>query len=68
MFCFAVCYMKTNIKIYRTTILPGVLYGYKTWTLTLRGIKYAEDVRELGAAEDIYTYEEERSIKTEKIV
>ena len=25
-----------NIKIYRTIILPGVLYGHKTWLLTLR--------------------------------
>ena len=23
-------------KIYRTTILPVVLYGYETWSLTLR--------------------------------
>jgi hypothetical protein len=25
-----------KIKIYRTTILPVVLYGCKTWSLTLR--------------------------------
>jgi hypothetical protein len=25
-----------KIKIYRTTILPVVLYGYDTWSLTLR--------------------------------
>ena len=25
-----------NIKIYRTTILPVVLYGCETWSLTLR--------------------------------
>ena len=25
-----------KIKIYRTIILPVVLYGYKTWSLTLR--------------------------------
>ena len=25
-----------NIKIYRTMILPVVLYGYETWSLTLR--------------------------------
>jgi hypothetical protein len=25
-----------KIKIYRTLILPVVLYGYETWTLTLR--------------------------------
>jgi hypothetical protein len=26
----------TKIKIYRTIILPVVLYGCKTWSLTLR--------------------------------
>ena len=26
----------TKIKIYRTTILPVVLYWYATWSLTLR--------------------------------
>ena len=25
-----------NIKIYRTIILPVVLYGFETWSLTLR--------------------------------
>jgi len=25
-----------KIKIHRTTILPVVLYGYETWSLTLR--------------------------------
>jgi hypothetical protein len=25
-----------KIKIYRTTIFPGVLYGCETWSLTLR--------------------------------
>jgi hypothetical protein len=25
-----------NIKIYKTVILPVVLYGYETWSLTLR--------------------------------
>jgi len=25
-----------KIKIYRTVILPVVLYGYETWSLTLR--------------------------------
>jgi hypothetical protein len=27
----------TKIKIYRTIILPVVLYGCETWSLTLRG-------------------------------
>jgi hypothetical protein len=25
-----------KIKIYRTTILPAVLYGYEIWSLTMR--------------------------------
>jgi hypothetical protein len=25
-----------KIRIYKTTILPVVLYGYETWSLTLR--------------------------------
>ena len=28
---------KLKIKIYRTVILPVVLYGCETWSLTLRG-------------------------------
>ena len=34
-FCLQVCYHK-NIKIYRTLILPAVLYGCETWSLTLK--------------------------------
>ena len=26
----------TNIKVYRTVILPVVLYGYETWSLKMR--------------------------------
>ena len=33
-FCLPVCYL--NIKIYRTVILPVVLYGCETWLLTLK--------------------------------
>jgi len=33
-FCFPVCYPQINIKIYRTVILPTVLHGCKTWSLT----------------------------------
>jgi len=32
-FCLPICYIK--IKIYRTAILPVVLYGCETWSLTL---------------------------------
>jgi len=36
-FCLPVCYpKKLKIKIYRTIILPVVLYGCETWSLTLR--------------------------------
>jgi hypothetical protein len=36
-FCFPVSCQKTkNIKIYGTVILPVVLYGCETWSLTLR--------------------------------
>jgi hypothetical protein len=35
-FCFPVSYKNLKIKIYRTVILPVVLYGYETWSLTLR--------------------------------
>jgi hypothetical protein len=37
MFCLSVSYQKTlKIKIHKTVILPIVLYGYETWSLTLR--------------------------------
>jgi hypothetical protein len=36
-FCVSVCYPKnTKIKIHRTVVLPVVLYGCETWSLTLR--------------------------------
>ena len=36
-FCLPVCYPKNlKIKIYRTIILPVVLYGCETWLLILR--------------------------------
>jgi hypothetical protein len=34
-FCFLVC-LKTKITIYKTIILPVILYGCETWSLTLR--------------------------------
>jgi hypothetical protein len=37
-----------NIKIYKIIILSVVLYGYETWSLTLR-----EEHREQGAEENI---------------
>jgi hypothetical protein len=36
-FCFLVCCQKNlKIRIYKTIILPVVLYGCDTWSLTLR--------------------------------
>jgi hypothetical protein len=35
-FCLRVSYKKLKIKIYKTVILPVVLYGCETWSLTLR--------------------------------
>ena len=36
-FCLAACYPKNlKIKIYRNIILPVVLYGCETWSLTLK--------------------------------
>ena len=46
-FCLPVCYSKNiKIKIYRTVILPVVLYGCETWPLTLweeRGVRVFEN-------------------------
>jgi len=35
-FCFPVCYPSIKIKIFRAVILPVVLHGCETWSLTLR--------------------------------
>jgi hypothetical protein len=36
-FCLLLCYQKNlKIRIYKTIILPVVLYGCETWSLTLR--------------------------------
>jgi hypothetical protein len=36
-FCLLVCCLKNiKIKIYKAIIFPVVLYGCKTWSLTLR--------------------------------
>jgi hypothetical protein len=35
-FCHPISYQKLKIKMYRTVILPVVLYGWETWSLTLR--------------------------------
>jgi hypothetical protein len=43
-----------KVKIYRTIILQGVLYGCETWSVTLRK-KQTEGVRDQGAEENICT-------------
>jgi hypothetical protein len=36
-FCLLVCCQKNlKIRTYKTIILPVVLFGYETWSLTLR--------------------------------
>ena len=34
--CLPIWYKKLKIKIYKTVILPVILYGSETWLLTLR--------------------------------
>jgi hypothetical protein len=34
--CAIILKLKKNIRIYKTIILPVVLYGCETWSLTLR--------------------------------
>jgi hypothetical protein len=45
-------YKNAKIRIYKTIVLPVVLYGCGTWSLILR-----EDVWEQGAEENIWTEE-----------
>jgi hypothetical protein len=35
-FCLIVCCLKRKIRIYKNIILPVVLFGCETWSLTLR--------------------------------
>jgi hypothetical protein len=35
-FCLPISYQKPKDKIYRIVILPAVLYGCETWSLTLK--------------------------------
>jgi hypothetical protein len=48
-------------KIYRDVILPVVLYGCKTWSLTLR-----EELDNYGAEEDILAEQELDNTAVEK--
>jgi hypothetical protein len=38
-----------KIKIYRTVILPVVLYGCENWSLTLRDVEHMKDLFYLGS-------------------
>jgi hypothetical protein len=42
-----------KIKIYKTIISSVFLYGYETWSLTLKEITQFEGVGEQGAEENI---------------
>jgi hypothetical protein len=52
------CLLSRNLKIriYKTIILPVVLYGCETWSLTLKE-EHRLRVFENGAEEDIWTEE-----------
>jgi hypothetical protein len=52
---------KLKIKIYKTVILPLVLYGCKTWSLTLRE-EHGLRVSENSVEEDIWTQKGGRQI------
>jgi hypothetical protein len=45
-----------KIRIYKTMVLPAVLYGSETWSLTLRE-EHRLRVFENGANEDVWTKE-----------
>jgi hypothetical protein len=54
-FCLPVLYKKNlKIKIYKTVILPVVLYGCETWSLIL-GEEHRVRVFEKSVEEDIWT-------------
>jgi hypothetical protein len=53
---FSLLYKNIRIKIYRTVILPAVLYGCETWSLTLRearrlGVFENRELRKISGAE-----------------
>jgi hypothetical protein len=53
--CLPVSYKKLRIKTYKTVILPVVLYGCETWSLTLREERRLRVFEEQNAEEDIWT-------------
>ena len=46
-----------KIKIYRTIILPVVVYGCETWSFTLREERRLRVFEDWGAEEDLWAYE-----------
>jgi hypothetical protein len=58
--------LSKNIKIrrYKIIILPVVLYGFRTWSLTLREEYKHESISEQGAEEIIWTEGDEIMEKT----
>ena len=55
---YALLSKNIKITIYRTIILPVVLYGCETWSVTLREGQ-AESFREYGVEEDIWPKKDE---------
>jgi hypothetical protein len=49
-----ILHKKLKIKIWKTVILPVVLYGCETWSLTL-GEEYIESFWEQNVEEDVWT-------------
>jgi len=43
-----------EIKVYKTIVLPVVLCGCETWSLTVEGRTYVESVWELAAEENVW--------------
>ena len=56
-FIFQFATQKVKIKIYRTIILPVVLYGCETWSLTLRDERRLRVLRVFGPKRDEVTGE-----------
>jgi hypothetical protein len=54
--CSRLASINVKIRIYNTIILPVVLYGCETWSLTLRE-EHRLRVFENGAEEDIWNEE-----------
>jgi len=55
-----------KIKIYRTIILPVVLYGCETWSLTLREERRLRVFENSVLGENIWAYEERGNKGVEK--